>query len=339
MSAIRLTAGFVLIMVSIALNSATIRLEQKKGLWQNQTEKQIKPTEFKRLDLDFKKMPLKLVRKIMLHDDKIFILDNRRSELYVADKSGKHLYTIGRPGQGPGDIEYGWDFFITGDKVYVLSNMSRRISTFKINGEATGIIKLDDIGGLSLPTSIGIDKDSNIIIGGAFDPVLTLYSPDGKFKKNLISKSDMVAYKKTPPKIGIPSSINFADDSIIHFDMFKGAVTKVSPAGEIEFVFSPYRDYIQRSIRETEDESRHDSGRSIITNWSHFTIDQSGNIYVLSTIKKEDVPQDIFVFSKQGELLYLISLDFFFKERIRHFSVSKGVFVFLTIDYECFLAK
>jgi 6-bladed beta-propeller len=339
MSIFKMIIGFLVLSMPILLNGNSINLNQKNGLWQSQETKQIQFKSYSRVEIDFEKMPLKYVTRIQLHDNKIFILDNKRSELYVADKSGKHLYTIGRPGQGPGDIEYGCDFCIANDRIYVLNNMSRRISVFKINGEPVEIIKLDDIGGLNFPTAIGLDLNKNIIIGGAFDPVLSIYSPKGKFQKNLLQKKDMVAYKKTPPLIGIPSSIKIVGDSIYHFDIFKGVITKMNSSGKIDAVFSPYRDYIDKWIKEIMEESKNDTGRSIFNKWSHFYFDVSGNIYILCTLKEKGVCQDIFVFSKDGKLLYSIPLDFFMDERIRFFTASNDEFVFLTIDYEMFLAK
>jgi hypothetical protein len=239
---------FILIM-PILLIGTSVRLDQKNGHWQSQPDKQIRLKSFERLEIDFEKMPLKLVTKIVMRDNKIFFLDNKRSELYVTDKSGKYLYTIGRPGQGPGDIEYGWDFHIAGDRVFVLSNMSKRISAFKTNGEPIGIIKLEDTGGLSLPLSIAVDKQQNIVIGGAFDPVVSLFSPEGKFKKILVDKKSMVTYKDTPPKFGIPSSIEIYGDTIFHFDTFKGIMTKLDSSGNIDAVFSADRDYIDNDLK------------------------------------------------------------------------------------------
>jgi hypothetical protein len=336
---LKVMVGIIVLSMSILLNGSSVDLDQKNGLWQSQKSKQIQFKSYSRIELDFEKMPLKNVRKILLHQNKIFILDYKRSELYVADKSGKHLYTIGRPGQGPGDIEYGWDFCIANDKVYVLSNMSKRISTFKTNGDPVGIIKIDDAGSLHLPISIGVDQKQNILVGGGFEPVLTLYSPQGKFQKNLLLKKDMAAYKDTPPLIGIPSSIKIIDNTIYHFDIFKGIITKLDYSGKIEAVFSPYRDYIDKWIKELIDESKNDKGRSYYNKWSHFYIDDSGNIYILCTIKKKGKYQDIFVFSKEGKLLYSKPMDFFMDERIRLFTASNGEFVFLNIDYDMYLAK
>jgi WD40 repeat protein len=337
MNRLRTIIVLIMVFIPLLLTGATVRLNQKEGKWQSQEGKQVQFKNYKRIEFDFDKVPLKSVQKIILHDGKIFILDFKRCELYVLDLSGKHLYTVGRPGQGPGDIEAGEDFCIDNNKIYVLNAMSNRISVFKINGEPVEIIKLQSHGGFVSSCSIAIDKNQDLLIGSSFNRLLALYNPRGIMKKKVLSRNMLEAHNATPHQIGIPSSLKVTDDSIFHLDIYKGVITKMDLNGNIQSVFSAYLKYPQELIERTEKNSKNDDGRLMFNNWDHLSIDESGKIYTMCKIRKKGTPRLITVFSSDGEYLYSKPLDFLMSAW--NFTVGKEGILVLTYDFDLFLVN
>ncbi|NIM18128.1 MAG: 6-bladed beta-propeller [Candidatus Aminicenantes bacterium] len=339
-----LFGGLFLILLPFALKGKVVKLDQKEGILEGQKEKQVQFHKYEKIDFDFKKVPLKRVKKIDLHDNKIFILDNQRNEIYVIDKKGKYLYKIGRRGQGPGEIVYGQDFHISGGRIYVLNSMPKKVEVFDIKGEPIRSIKLEEGAGLLKPESIIVDNNRDIFISGAFEQILAVYSSKGAFKKLLIYREDMDTYTETSTRLGIPSNLAIIDNRVYHFDLFTGIFTRTDFSGEIDVSFSAFSHLVDKDVREIKQEYRKNksiqSQRSLFTKWSNLCLDELKRIHALLLSKKKGKSQRIFVFSKNGDFLYAIPLDYFNKNKmaVRFICCDETNFVFLTYDLNLILA-
>ncbi len=341
----RIILIFVLL-ISPQLHGENFKLNQKEGIWQDKKEKQIEFVSFERINFDFDKVPLKYISKISLHKNNIFILDSKRNELYVIDKKGSYLYTIGRPGQGPGDLEYGWDFFISGDeKIYVLNSMPKRIEVFDIKGKPIESIRLDIPGFGILPEAIIIDKDKNLIISSSFKNIIAVYDANGSHLKTLLKRDDLENYSKNTLAIGIPSRLEIIDNHILHFDLYKGIFTKIDLSGHVVSNFNAYDERISRDCDELEAEYK-DSGEKgypkrkvTFRHFNSFCVDYLNRIYAVPSGRKKGEIQKLFVFSPYGNLLYKKPLDFFTKMQVKHICCEKDSFVFATHDLILILAN
>jgi hypothetical protein len=335
----------VLSQVPIFLCGQVLKLNQKKGIYQDDKSKQIQFIKYEKIDFSFNKLPLKKVEKIAIHNNKIFILDGKRSELYVIDKKGNHINTIGRPGQGPGDLEYPSDFFISKDNtVYVLNSMSRRVEVFEINGTPIKTIKLEEGSGIWIQSeSIAVGSNGDLYISEGGDQILAVYSPKGDFKKMLLNRKHMNAYNDTPSRIGVSSSIELIDDRLYLLDLFTGILTNTSVSGELDAAFSAISHDAEKKIREIKnmfkDSKKQKYHKSYISLWSKLCVDESNRIYALLLYKKKGESQMIFVFSKKGDFLYSFPLVYFLKNRmaVRLICCDKEDFVFLTYDFNLIL--
>jgi hypothetical protein len=338
--------GLMLTVQPIDIMGKSAKQDQKKGLLEGHVNKQIKFVEYVHIDLDYSKVPLKKVRKIDMHDNKLFILDGRRSELYVIDKNGKFLYTIGRPGQGPFEFEYCKDFYIANGKIYVLNAMSKRVEIFTIAGRPVNSIRLEENGGLIKAEGIAVNNTGEIFVSGAFKQILGAYSSSkGVFKRLLFQRQDMIAYKGTSSALGIPSRLDIIDGRLYHFDLFTGIFTKTGFSGEIETVFNGYAQHADEDVRKIKKENKGGESfkgkRNLFTKWANFCYDDSGTIYALLLSTKKPNPQEVFVFSKQGDLLYRMPLDYFkaLKIPIRFIACDNASFAFYTFDKSIIIAN
>jgi hypothetical protein len=66
----------------------------------------------------------------------IYVLDNRESCLYIFDNSGEHLKTIGREGQGPGELQRPNRMYFSPQNEIVIQDMQRwRLNYYSMEGE------------------------------------------------------------------------------------------------------------------------------------------------------------------------------------------------------------
>jgi hypothetical protein len=329
-------------LLPVLLPAQTLKLYQEKGSWQDNVDKQIDFITFEKINFDFEKAPLKQVMKVALHDNKIFILDGKRDQIYVIDKNGKFLNTIGSHGQGPAEIAAGKDFFISNDhRIYVLSSSPKEVEVFDLDGKLLDTVKIESNGFFELPQAIVLDMEKNIVLSTAFKTIAAAHCPDGKFSKALLNRNQMAGYKNTGPKLGIPSKLGLIDDAILHFDRFKGFFTLLSSTGSVVSVFNARCDWMDKDVERIEKmfstgNKAGSMGYSTFTNWADFCIDGNNMIYALPVSRKKGDYQKLFVFSLDGDFLYEKSLVFFKTKYLEHLCCQGNIFIFATDNLELF---
>lgn len=117
------------------------------------------------------------VRDIELDNQRnIYVLDAGNYRIQKFDKSGNYLQTIGRKGQGPGEFETPYSFFIDFQNNLYISE-GRKIQIFKNSGKYIRSIPLT-----SRIYDFFIDSQGNIIAHS--------FLSDGEFSQNVILKFD-----------------------------------------------------------------------------------------------------------------------------------------------------
>lgn len=95
---------------------------------------------FEELDyifLDTEGTPLGAIRKIVIEDDKIFVLDGQANSIVIFDLSGNLQSTINRVGKGEGEYTGISDFLFDPAKqmIYILDRSQMKMIKLKIDGE------------------------------------------------------------------------------------------------------------------------------------------------------------------------------------------------------------
>jgi hypothetical protein len=107
--------------------------------------------------------------------DNIFVLDYKDSHIKVFDKTGKYLRTIGRKGQGPGELNGVRSVAIerSSGMLFVLEMGSRRVSCFDVQGkflkslpfkgDIPATMALDSKGRIYIVEAVLSDKESSYV--------------------------------------------------------------------------------------------------------------------------------------------------------------------------------
>ena len=97
------------------------------------------------------------------NDEKIYVLDSKEAHIKVFDKNGRHLTTIGKKGQGPGEIQSAGNFSITpNNEILVNDTRSRSLHYFSLPGK---YLKSTSLKNMSMFTRPLKDSHNNIVAG------------------------------------------------------------------------------------------------------------------------------------------------------------------------------
>ena len=77
----------------------------------------------------------------------VFLLDSKHRELFVYGPTGQYRYTIGAPGEGPGEFQYPQAVYIDiRDRVFVVDRKGGRISVFASSDSTHALVSTSSVG-------------------------------------------------------------------------------------------------------------------------------------------------------------------------------------------------
>ena len=219
------------------------------------------------------------------NQDYIYALDGRSYRIQKYDKNGQYIQTIGRKGQGPGEFELPFNFFIDGqNNIYV--NDRRRIKKFNNKGE---FVKSSQV--QSFINDFYVNPEGIIFAHSDLN--------DEKGSKQTIIK------------------INSEGEIVETIAEFPYADLVIRKSGDATYAFGVSRHiYIPKLCFSAIDESTFCYAHS--SEYRILILDSSGNILLMS--QKEESPQTV---SRREKIYILDQMEKIFKERGR--SLPKGV--------------
>lgn len=94
-------------------------------------------------------------------EENVYILDFKEAQIKVFNKDGEYLTTIGKRGQGPGEIQRPMNLVITpGGKILVNDRGARFLHYFKLSGEYIRSVRQTKLLFLTRPK---VDSQNNIV--------------------------------------------------------------------------------------------------------------------------------------------------------------------------------
>lgn len=93
---------------------------------------------------------------------RIYVLDTKEVNMKVFDQGGNYIRTIGRKGQGPGELQIPVDIYIDDkDKIYISDVMNDRLSIFNNQGDFVSSFNFEEY---SIGNIVGVNKQDDITL-------------------------------------------------------------------------------------------------------------------------------------------------------------------------------
>lgn len=192
---------------------------------------------------------------------RIYVLDSNEANVKVFDRDGNYVRTIGRKGQGPGELRTPNDIYIgENDRIYISDVENDRLSVFNEQGD---FIDSFNFKGYSISKIIGVNAKDEIVLlmsttskeSGkgflVFDYTVDIYSPRFEFEKNL--------YRATIPimqmfiKEGNMMSLSIPFQKTLCCEMDSRGNVYVAESQEYRIhMFSPEGELVRRIEKEHE---------------------------------------------------------------------------------------
>lgn len=161
-------------------------------------------------------------------DENIYIPDSRAANIKVFDSNGDYLRTIGRRGQGPGELGYPFGIQITPDKELLINDRRQaQLHYFTLDGKFLTKYSTSTLGRFLLPK---VDSKGNVIAGNMFygDKIkaeIKKFTPDLKLLVEIasvptVTQPPVIHYFENQRLINLHWDIT-KDDSIIWGDILK----------------------------------------------------------------------------------------------------------------------
>jgi hypothetical protein len=256
-------------------------------------------------------------------DGSIYVLDGKAAKIQRFDKDGKHIQTIGKKGQGPGEFQWPFNICIHPQShlIYVQDSLQSKI--FDPSGNFIKAALLRDF-----PSSFSVDNDGNFWIiarrlseRGEFK-ILEKTGPGGELLAAILEvpyrsytmssgARDVIAVAA-----GYESDLYFtrtASDLIIYGYSDSYDLTAMDAKGKPHFKIA--KEEARQSIGSDEIKGPV-TGKLPKTKPFYYSLfsDDTGRIYALkanpATFAKSDVPKPFDVFGRDGVFLYRLELPY-----------------------------
>jgi DNA-binding beta-propeller fold protein YncE len=114
---------------------------------------------------------------------RIYVSDTHAHDIKVFDDNGRLLETIGRRGEGEGELNYPTHMSFAGEKLYVADSMNARVQIYDAQGKPAGTLGRRGlyIGDLTRPKGVTVDGAGNIYVVESFYDNLLVFNSEKKF--------------------------------------------------------------------------------------------------------------------------------------------------------------
>ncbi len=250
-------------------------------------------------------------------EENIYVVDEKESHIKIFDRNGEYLRTVGKKGQGPGEIGSPGGIQLTHQKELMVNDIrNRRISFFSTNGEFIRSINMGKIMALRLYC----DSNENYIVTTAvIDPPKISYEIK-KFDSNFNLLDTLATIPGPNPSAFNPFLPIFycrlgEDDNIIYGYPKDYELQIINPEGKVIKKIVKEYDLVEVTEEEKEEYTK-DLPPQIKLDFSkyhsayyRFTLDDEGRIFV-QTWEKEEGKEGNYhdVFDKEGRCIAKIFL-------------------------------
>ncbi|MBA7702672.1 hypothetical protein ES703_111441 [subsurface metagenome] len=250
-------------------------------------------------------------------DEKIYVRDQQEQHIKVFDKDGKYLMTIGRKGQGPGEL--GSSGTISVNQNVLMAHEMRRLSFFSLDGKFLRRVLTREIWALRAR----IDSKGNIVVEEGILGPENVRQEIKKFDSNMNLITEIASSPGIDPRKPFNPFMPRAywlidkDDNIVYGYPQDYELQIYNPEGRLIKKITKQYDPIEITEEEKKEEMK-GAPPSIKFDFSkyrsaynRFFLDDEGRIFVQTWEKKED--EEIYyhdVFDPEGKYIAKVSFKF-----------------------------
>jgi len=255
-------------------------------------------------------------------DENIYVLDSKETHIQVFDKDGTYLRTIGKKGQGPGEMQSARSLSITPNNEIMVSDWSARsLHFFSLDGKFLKSLNLKGMLWFLKPVA---DSQNHIIAGyTVMDQTVTgylkIFNPDMTEKKTIFSY-ELAQYPKVNPFFAQCFWQIDSHDHIIwgYNDTYEINVLK--PDGSLFMKILKEYDPVKITEQEKQLFIKSNYGEEtppgIELSWDshhnpfiYLSVDDEGRVFVRTYEKAPNGQYYYDVFNSQGKYIAKISLE------------------------------
>jgi hypothetical protein len=257
------------------------------------------------------------VRDIAVDEaEKIYVLDSKESQVKVFGPDGKYLMTMGKKGEGPGEMDRPRALSLNSRELMVLG-LNRRLSFFSLDGEPRRSLSTKEIWALYAE----MDSQGDIVITEglvAMDSVTyRIKKFDGRmnFLRELASSPAPNSLTGFDPFMPIHYWLIDRHDNVIYGYPERYEIQVLSPQGKL--LKKICRDYDPVAVSEKEKEEEKEDAPAELkfsfskyhSAYSRFTVDDEDRLFVRTWERPENGDTYFYdVFDPQGRYLAKILL-------------------------------
>ncbi len=258
------------------------------------------------------------IRHIAVDDkERIYILNSKESSIRVFDKKGQYLKTVGRQGQGPGELYFPASIDVNRDVLFVNQTANRRMTFFSLEGELLRDLTTKG----TFASRARVDSQGNIIVEDLFwdEKELQAAYVHKKFDSHMNLKAEIVRqidpYTKTGyvPFKPTPYFLIDRNDNIVYGYPDNNYELQIfNPEGKmIKRILKDYEPIKipERVIERTKERAEKSGQRyefkiDFRPAYQRFFLDDEGRIFVITWERAEDI--NVFftdIFDSEGRFI------------------------------------
>jgi len=114
----------------------------------------------------------------------LYVADTQAHQIKVFDLTGRLVRTIGKRGEGPGELNYPTYLALSGGKLIVADTMNARVQMFTLDDTASPIVfgeRGTKVGNFVRPKGVATDSENNIYVVESYFDHLLIFDSQARF--------------------------------------------------------------------------------------------------------------------------------------------------------------
>lgn len=117
-------------------------------------------------------------------DGLLYVADTQAHQIKVFDMTGRHVRTLGKRGEGPGEFNFPTFLALAGDRLVVSDTMNARVQLISLEDSGPPQIvgeRGTNVGNLVRPKGVAVDSENNLYVIESYHDHLLIFDEQARF--------------------------------------------------------------------------------------------------------------------------------------------------------------